>query len=398
MHAHSALSVHSRLASAQFAVFVGLGIYLPFWPLWLEARGFDEKDIGLLIAGPSAFRILLIPLVAAIAERTGAHRGTAIGLIALSIGAILAAPLATSFATMLAILVAFYGAFALVFLLLDQLALSVGPTHGVSYGRVRLFGSLGFLAATILGGEFLKGGPSERIHAALAGSLLVALIALLFLPRATPPVARTADVPLARVPLPYRALLALAVAYGLIQASHGAFYVGSSLVWHDHGFDEDTIGQLWALGVAAEIACFAYGASLFRYGTYRWLVLGGAVAIVRWWCHPYGETLWIAAALQLLHGFTFGLTHLAGLQLLRSMAPPSRGTSAQGILYMIGGLSGAIAMAASGDVMEIDSTLAFHAMSVVALGGVVVALLAKRTIDRARVAQAATSPAPAPGA
>lgn len=397
MSEHSPRSIHFRLALAQFAVFVGLGIYLPFWPFWLKDRGFDEDHIGLLIAGPSLFRILIIPFVASFAERTGAHRGTSIGLLLVSLVALLAADHAHAFLPLLVVLVVFYGAFALIFLLLDHLALSVGPSHGVSYGRVRLFGSVGFLLANVLGGKYLDGAPAEYIHRTLVATLVISLFALVLVPRgvahASPPVESPGP---ARKSLP-AALFGLAIAYGLIQASHGAFYVGSSLVWREHGFGEDTIGLLWAIGVGSEIAYFAFGAGGFRFGVYRWLLIGGAVAIVRWTLHPHATTMPAAVTLQLLHAFTFGATHLAGLQLMRAIVPSRRGTTAQGTLYLVSGTLGASAMAFAGHLMKDNPTLAFHSMALVGAAGVVVAIACKPAIDREREVNAAPAPGPESG-
>lgn len=406
MSAHSPRSIHLRLAFAQFAVFVGLGIYLPFWPFWLKDRGFDEEHIGLLIAGPSLFRILLIPFVASFAERTGAHRGTAIGLLVTALLALLAADHAYSFLPLLVLLVAFYGAFALVFLLLDHLSLSIGPSHGISYGRVRLFGSFGFLLANVLGGKFLDGAPAEYVHHSLFATIAFGLLAVLGVPRGVAhataasatlhdaPSPAPATRPKSRLP---GALFLLAVAYGLIQASHGAYYVGASLSWRTGGFGEDTIGFFWAIAVLSEIGYFAFGASGFRFGVYRWLLLGAAMSIARWWLHPHVTTLPAVLALQLLHAFTFGATHLAGLQLMRAIVPEHRGTTAQGALYLVSGTLGAIAMALAGRVMEKDAVLGFHAMALVGGLGLIVAVISKPAIDRAREVKLQGASAPGSG-
>lgn len=397
MSPHSPRTIHFRLALAQFAVFVGLGIYLPFWPFWLKDRGFDEEHIGLLIAGPSLFRILLIPFVASFAERTGAHRGTAIGLLITSLVALLAADHAYSFLPLLALLVAFYGAFALVFLLLDHLSLSIGPSHGISYGRIRLFGSFGFLLANVLGGKFLDGAPAEYVHHALFGTIALGLLAVLQVPKGVAHATRPSEAaPESKTRLP-GALFLLAIAYGLIQAAHGAYYVGASLSWRAGGFGEDTIGFFWAIAVLAEIGYFAFGASGFRFGVYRWLLLGAAMSVARWWIHPHATTLPAVIALQLLHAFTFAATHLAGLQLMRAIVPENRGTTAQGALYLVSGTLGAVAMAIAGRVMEKDAAMGFHAMALVGALGLLAAIASKPAIDRAREVKLRSASAPESG-
>jgi MFS transporter, PPP family, 3-phenylpropionic acid transporter len=38
--------VAARLAMFYAALFAGVGIYLPFWPVWLDWRGLDATEIG----------------------------------------------------------------------------------------------------------------------------------------------------------------------------------------------------------------------------------------------------------------------------------------------------------------------------------------------------------------
>src|SRR5205085_9544689 len=76
------------------ATFLFGGIQLPFFPLWLEARGLTAREIGLVIAIPMLARIVATPLIAHQADRhralktalliaslTGAAAMTALGLV-----------------------------------------------------------------------------------------------------------------------------------------------------------------------------------------------------------------------------------------------------------------------------------------------------------------------------
>src|SRR5439155_23229228 len=65
-----------RLAAFYAALFVTLGVQLPFLPVWLAAKGLDASAIGLVLAVPMLLRVFAIPLAARAADRRDALRGT----------------------------------------------------------------------------------------------------------------------------------------------------------------------------------------------------------------------------------------------------------------------------------------------------------------------------------
>ena len=65
------MSPSLRYAVFYGAVFLAVGIYLPFWPVFLKGRGLSAAEIGLLFALASWLRIVSMPAVAQIADRTG---------------------------------------------------------------------------------------------------------------------------------------------------------------------------------------------------------------------------------------------------------------------------------------------------------------------------------------
>src|SRR5262245_8553862 len=93
----------ARLALFYAGLFVVVGIQLPFFPAWLEAKGLDPRAIGLVLAVPTLVRLVAVPVVARLADRGGALREALIvasfaavagyGLVGLAegFGAILAA-------------------------------------------------------------------------------------------------------------------------------------------------------------------------------------------------------------------------------------------------------------------------------------------------------------------
>ncbi len=65
-----------RLSAFYAAYFLLIGVQLPFFPLWLEAKGLDARQIGLILAAPALVRVAAVPLLTRIADRRGALRET----------------------------------------------------------------------------------------------------------------------------------------------------------------------------------------------------------------------------------------------------------------------------------------------------------------------------------
>jgi MFS transporter, PPP family, 3-phenylpropionic acid transporter len=64
----------ARLSAFYAAIFLVAGIQLPFWPLWLAARGLTAREIGAVLAAAIWAKVLATPAIGAIADKSGARR------------------------------------------------------------------------------------------------------------------------------------------------------------------------------------------------------------------------------------------------------------------------------------------------------------------------------------
>ena len=118
--------------------------------------------------------------------------------------------------------------------------------------------------------------------------------------------------------LSQRQVVALLTVCFLMQASHGPYYTFYSIYLQDHGYTRSAIGQLWALGVIAEIAVFLVMPRLVpRFGLRALLLSSLSLAVLRWLLIAYFvDSAWILIIAQLLHAATFGVYHGAAIQLI----------------------------------------------------------------------------------
>ncbi|MBN8920101.1 MAG: MFS transporter, partial [Rhizobiales bacterium] len=106
--------------------------------------------------------------------------------------------------------------------------------------------------------------------------------------------------------------------------------------------------------------------------------LGAASATLRWTLMAFDPPFALLPWLQLLHGLSFGATHLAAIYYVAGAAAPGRAASAQGLLAWTNGLVMAAAMMAAGFLYKAHGAAAYGAMAMLAAAGAVWAIAATR--------------------
>lgn len=135
-----------------------------------------------------------------------------------------------------------------------------------------------------------------------------------------------------------RHLVAMALATGLFQASHAILYGFGTIDWLSRGYSTAEIGFFWAIGVVAEIFLFTQAKSLFQRVGPVWLVaIGGSAAVLRWLFHGEIDGFWLIFAWQMLHGLSFGATHLGTQAFISSTVDDAGTPAAQGVVVLISG-------------------------------------------------------------
>lgn len=358
-----------RLAIFYAAIFIMVGIQLPFFPLWLGAKGLDSRSIGLVLSVPMIVRLVAVPLFTRHADRRDALRGLLAFCAATSVAGYLLVGLADGAAMIL-------GAYALaaivytpVMPLAEAYALRGLGRH--AYGPVRLWGSAAFIAGTFIAGVAADLIPARHLIWLIVVACVFQAAAGFGLAPLDPAAPHAAEQVRGRKPLLRDpAFLAVLAAAALIQSSHAVYYGFSTLAWSRAGFDGTTIAALWALGVGAEIALFAVSAELPPFVTpSRLLLVGAAGAVVRWSAMAFDPSPALLPWLQMLHALSFGATHLGALAFVSQHAPPGQAASAQGTLSIVLGLAMAAALSLSGLLFAAYGNLGYAAMALAAVAG-----------------------------
>jgi PPP family 3-phenylpropionic acid transporter len=370
-------SYGERVALYFAAMFVIYGVLIPFLPVWLDGRGLDANEVAIVTAVPFILRLAVTPSVAILADRHGAHRT----LVVASAWAALAASLLlggmTGFWSILVVAAALSLSAATMMPLVEAIAVRGVRRYSLDYGRMRLWGSLSFVAVGLIVGAWIDRSGSEAALWVMISGTILTVVAAHALPRETAAAGNevASVAPRRRVGPEITRLLRLPVfiaflfAASAAQASHALFYTFGALHMREQGISGTWIGMLWAIGVLAEVVLFAVAGSRFRHlRPDTLLALGSGAALVRWTVMSFDPPLALLAPLQLLHALTYGATHLGAILFVARAVPDEVSGTVQALYATFAsGVAMGIATWSSGPLFEAYKGQAYAVMAALGL-------------------------------
>lgn len=332
-----------------FVYYAFMGTLTTYAPLYFAAHGVSAAEVGILMSLVQVMRIVGPTLWGWVADHTSRRvlvlRMTALGALAAFTGIAFGRGFAHFFIAMvcLNLFTSAQGP------LTEALMLAEMRGDTSRYGRVRLWGSLGFVAAVTAAGFAL-----DRLGVA-ALPWLAGLVLLLVLgqslrireaprldgPHAAPPLLQVLRKP---------AVIAFFAQAALMVGAHTSLYAFYSLYLERAGYGKALTGAMWSLGVLAEVVFFYFQAGVLRrVGVRTAMMASFAVAVLRFAMIGLGPGwLPVLVLAQLLHAFSFAAHHCASITAMqRWFGGPlqARGQALfMSIAYGIGGTCGGLFM------------------------------------------------------
>ena len=341
------ISARPALVLAYFTYFGVLGIFVPYFGLFLDGRGLNSADIGLLLAVVTASRIVGPSVWAVIAERSGKPQHV------MRVGALLAAigwlssfadygfwPLLAGFT-----LFSFFWTAILPQLEVATFAFVNDDTR--AYSRIRTAGSVGYIVLVMLSGWLYQRFGSEFLPLSALLFLLLLLLSLFLLPKLSLATEHSSEPVRFSVLLKNGVLLRFMLAALLLQISFAPFYGFFTLYSRDLGYSGTQTGLFIALSIVAEIIAFYFAGNLMRNRSYRLLLgLCYGVTVLRWLLlATLADNVWWLCFSMLLHAGSFAIAHSCAMQFIQQFFPKklrSRGQALYvGVIFGGGGAIGA---------------------------------------------------------
>ena len=303
-------------AALSATYFAHIGFFNPYLPLWLKDLGLGVGSIGLLVAVQSLTRVLAPYGWGWLSDHTGERvrllRVCAAAATLFALGLFVPAP------SMPWLVVVLLGMFIHTSAMmpmseaaLAQWVSAAGDFDARRYGRIRLWGSLGFLVTVFVSGAWFEAHGMADFPLWTVASLLLLNGAVWWLPRQREAVSAHTSAASVRAVLAQPAVRWFFASVFFHVLAHIGVYVFFSLYLDALGYSKTLIGVLWAVSVAVEIAWFfTQGRWLPRLRPMQWLMLCALamalrMALTAWWAHAG----WALVLAQALHALTFATHH-----------------------------------------------------------------------------------------
>lgn len=353
-------------AALSASYFAHIGFFNPYLPLWLKELGFSLLAISLLTSVQAATRLFAPYGWGALSDHTGERvkllrYGASVALIA-SLGLWfdfesrfgiwwLTAVLLVMFTHTSAMMPMSEAAMA-------HLISQGGAFDARRYGRVRLWGSLGFLVTVLAAGSWFEYFGMQHFPAWTFLSLLAVTVSVWLLPDLKEAVSvHEEKIPVWPI-LRQRAVLWFFASAFFHVLSHIGIYVFFSLYLDSIGYSKTMIGVLWAVSVIIEIVWFyTQGRWLPKLSLTGWLIVcSAAMALRMGLTASFAGVLVVLLLAQMLHALTFATHHTVCIALLSHHFPGrlrGRGQAlyvvvAYGLPGVLGGLAGGVLSSAHG--------------------------------------------------
>jgi len=339
---------HWRIAGFYFFYYAFIGMFAPYWSLYLQSIYFGAVEIAILMSVQPVMRMIAPNVWGWLADHTGKR------LLVVQVAATLSALFylgvfaTTSFWGLLLVLglMSFFWSASIP--LVEATTLTYLGKNAARYGRIRSWGSVGFIIAVVgLGFAF----DYIAIEWLLWAGLFIMLGILFFsrlIPHTEVPIYHTDHQPIRKIMLQPRVLVLFGACF-LMSVAHGPYYTFFSIYLVEHGYAKSAVGGLWALGVICEIGVFFLMPWLVRrYGFTRILIGSFGLAVLRFMLIGWGvDFLLLLLVAQVLHAATFGAYHAASVGLVHEFFQgrhQSKGQAMFGSLtYGAGGVLGGLA-------------------------------------------------------
>ncbi|MEO6431742.1 MAG: MFS transporter [Nitrosospira sp.] len=309
-----------RLSGFYFFHFAFIGAFAPYWSLYLKSLSFGAFQIGVLMSLLHVTRIFAPAAWGWLADHTGKRllivRSAAIAGLISYCAVFFGESFTWLFVTMA--LMSFFWSASLP--LIEATTLSYLGESTAKYGRIRVWGSVGFIFAVTSVGYLLDSTNIAALLWAVLGFKLGIVIFSRQIPEGEIAV-HAADSHSIRQIFKRPEVLAFFAACLLMALAHGPYYTFYSIYLVENGYSKSMVGWLWAIGVICEIGIFFLMPQLMhRFGLKQIMVFSLICAIVRFLMIGWGVD-WPAIILlaQILHAATYGAHHATAMMFVHRL-------------------------------------------------------------------------------
>jgi MFS transporter, PPP family, 3-phenylpropionic acid transporter len=348
------------LGAYYFFYFALVGIYVIFMPKVLLDLGYTPLDVGILYAAAPFMRFLLPFVFRHFLSLT--PKVYQLSLLFTFIGTLLFLATVNDFWVYLAANLLFGAAMGISLPYVETIALASLSKH--RYGKVRLWGSLGFMGIALWLGKVLD-SPYEALYYLSVMAFLTLLFGAMLTKHDTISHSTAQD----DASFSLSKYWAFWISIFLMQVGFGGFYNFFTIYETAHGISLEMISWMWSFGVICEIFMLYFQGPLLQRNLLNILQFATLVTALRWMIlYLFPDSVTLTFASQSLHAISFALYHTAAITYVFSLYTQKK-LAQQFFLGIAFGLGGSVGAILSGQIYGeylflIESIITFMAFAV----------------------------------
>ena len=362
-------------ATVSFAYFAYAGLIGTYGPLWFQSLGYSTFAIGVLTALQSGTRLFSPYVWGWLADHTGQRerllRVAAGGALIASVGYFMPMGFAWIASVTIVLFVCTAGVIPISEATLAHRVSSGGKLDVARYGRVRMWGSVGFVGAATSCGFILQAAGTGRFPLLVFALLALLVGSCLRLPASGEPAHSHPAAGGALSVLRQPVVAWFFAGVFLTVLAHTSLYAFYSLYLASLGYGKGAIGLFWAVGLVVEVIWFyAQGRWVHRLSLHAWLVVAALASALRFaLIAAFGASVAILVLAQCLHALSFAAQHSSCIAVITRHFPGRLRGRGQALYTVLGyGASGVVGGVVGGAMSEnLGFASVFWAASAVAL-------------------------------
>lgn len=336
-----------------FLLYLGIGTFMPFMSLFLDQRGYNGGEIGMILAAASLTGIVAQPIFGLINDAAKDYRTV------LKVSSLLSAIMvfgyffSEGFIPMMMTAVVFSFINTPASPIVDAIAVEKGPAFGFSYGQVRLWGALGFALMTVIAGYVISSFGFWYIFMAYAIFAVLMFLMIFTFPKLDRPKrAAIGREVLIDIFSNWRFGLFVAISL-LVSAAVTMNFSYMPIYFQKLNYPVDLLGWSFTIAAVVEIPLFWLSTKVIRrLGLFPMLAIGTCVYAVKYIIMGFAPSVGVVVGLQALDGLAFAFYFTAAVEIVSLMAPEHGKATAQTVFAAAGGSAGIVANVAGGLIVD----------------------------------------------
>lgn len=375
---------HSRIM--YFGYYLAIGAFLPYIYLYYERMGFNGLQIGTLAALTVFAGTLGALFLSGIADIYTWHSQILrLGLLLCSISIYILSQ-ANSFTALIVIVILYALSNSPIIPILDSSALVTVKSSGITFGNLRLWGTIGWSISTLLVGILIENYDLRWLFYCYITFMMFTFLLSLMRSTRIPHLSSPLTQGLHHLLRPNFLIFLLAIFF--VSMTNGAFHSFFSIYLYGIGATERFIGFAWTLASLSEIpVMLGSGYIIQKIGAGGLLKVSFVTYAFRWLILSFISTPFWALLVQLLHGLSFAAFLVGGVTYIYKLAPVGLGTTGQAIFnsvsFGLGSIIGSLVAGYFYDTWGLSAM--FRLLFVIAIIGLIVFYLSDRLQTRTKM-------------